>query len=58
MATFSTRTAIGSRLDGVPADVADAARRGIANAVEAGARSPAVVHAVSTIAEDLMAGVV
>ncbi|MFI6041824.1 MFS transporter [Nocardia sp. NPDC051321] len=40
------RGAIDSRLDGVPADVADTARRGIANAVgAAGSRSQAVIHA-------------
>jgi hypothetical protein len=33
------------RLDGVPADVADTARHGIANAVAAGARSQALIHA-------------
>jgi EmrB/QacA subfamily drug resistance transporter len=43
------RSAIDSQLDGVPADVADTARHGIANAVAAadaaGARSQALIHA-------------
>ncbi|MGH8921342.1 MAG: MFS transporter, partial [Actinomycetes bacterium] len=39
------RDAISSQLAGVPAELADAARHGIATAVAAGARSPALVHA-------------
>jgi hypothetical protein len=39
------RDAISSRLAGVPAELADTARHGVANAVAAGARSPALVRA-------------
>lgn len=39
------RGAINSRLAGVPADLADTVRQGIANAVAAGTRSPSLVHA-------------
>ncbi|SEO64546.1 MFS transporter [Amycolatopsis saalfeldensis] len=39
------RDAISSRLAGVPAELADTARHGVANAVAAGARSPELVRA-------------